>query len=65
MDLLEARKIHCPYCNELIEVVIDCSVTDEQQYIEDCFVCCQPIDVSVSIDSSGEVRLVARNENEG
>ena len=36
------HNILCPYCGETINIVLDISV-DEQEYIEDCFVCCQPI----------------------
>jgi len=34
----------CPHCWEEISFVIDLSVA-EQTYIEDCEVCCQPIEV--------------------
>ena len=44
----ELKTISCPYCGESIEIVIDTSV-DQQQYIEDCQVCCRPITVNVSI----------------
>ena len=47
--MLETQKSYCPYCGELIEVVIDMSV-EQQDYIEDCSVCCRPITVNVSID---------------
>lgn len=40
MNALEPRDIQCPYCGETIEVLIDCSVS-EQRYIEDCQVCCR------------------------
>ena len=42
MNGLEYQQIQCPYCGENIEVVIDCSVV-QQNYIEDCQVCCRPI----------------------
>ena len=42
MNVLEPKKIQCPYCSETIDVVIDCSV-EQQNYIEDCEVCCRPI----------------------
>ncbi len=35
----------CPYCGERISVLIDTSIP-EQQYIEDCEVCCRPISIS-------------------
>ncbi|WP_088339578.1 CPXCG motif-containing cysteine-rich protein [Robiginitalea sediminis] len=33
----------CPYCWETISVLVDTSVP-AQQYVEDCEVCCNPID---------------------
>ena len=45
MTLL-AKFVYCPYCGESIELTVDTSV-DEQTYIEDCSVCCQPIEVHV------------------
>jgi len=34
----------CPYCWQEISFVVDLSVK-EQSYIEDCEVCCQPIQI--------------------
>jgi len=34
----------CPYCWEKISMLLDTSVT-KQTYIEDCEVCCRPIEV--------------------
>lgn len=36
---------NCPHCWENISMILDKSVT-EQTYIEDCEVCCNPIEVS-------------------
>ena len=41
-DMLDTKQINCPYCWESIEILVDPSV-DEQDYIEDCEVCCRPI----------------------
>jgi transcription elongation factor Elf1 len=38
----------CPHCGEDISTQIDMSV-DEQTYIEDCEVCCSPIEISYSV----------------
>jgi hypothetical protein len=38
----------CPYCWERISVVLDTSVRT-QTYVEDCEVCCQPIEVRYAI----------------
>lgn len=53
----------CPNCWEKITIVLDLSVT-EQDYIEDCSVCCRPMRiryttaagalVSLDADSAGE-----------
>lgn len=43
--LTTAREITCPHCGERIEIVLDLSIP-EQQYVEDCFVCCRPIVIS-------------------
>lgn len=43
----------CPYCWQNISMVLDISV-EEQSYVEDCEVCCQPIQISYSIDE-GEI----------
>ena len=46
---LEEAMITCPYCGEPISLLVDCSVP-EQHYIEDCEVCCRPIECSVTAD---------------
>jgi hypothetical protein len=39
--------VNCPFCGEEITVVVDISVDGEQSYVEDCFVCCRPIQFRV------------------
>jgi transcription elongation factor Elf1 len=39
----------CPYCGEDISMVLDLSVP-RQKYVEDCEVCCNPIEVSYSVE---------------
>ncbi len=63
MNRLSNEYINCPYCGEKIELVIDCSVS-EQDYIEDCEVCCRPINLSVSINEKGTPVIYPRHENE-
>jgi hypothetical protein len=38
----------CPYCGEEISMVLDVSV-GRQTYIEDCEVCCKPIEISFTV----------------
>jgi len=55
MDILDSAWINCPYCGEPLEVAVDCSAGD-QDYIEDCQVCCRPIELQLRI-SGGQWRL--------
>lgn len=55
--------IHCPYCGESIDVLVDRSVP-QQNYIEDCQVCCRPINFSVAVEVDGRVELRVTSENE-
>ncbi|MEB8432091.1 CPXCG motif-containing cysteine-rich protein [Cocleimonas sp. KMM 6892] len=52
MNGLEAKTIQCPYCWEMFEITIDCSVSS-QEYVEDCEVCCQPILIKATVSSDG------------
>ena len=61
--MLPSVDIQCPYCGEWIEILVDDSA-GEQQYIEDCQVCCSPINIAVSIDAEGVPLVVASGENE-
>jgi hypothetical protein len=63
MHELNSQNVQCPYCGELIEVLIDCSVP-QQDYIEDCQVCCRPIDFYVRIDQDGVPTVTVSHENE-
>jgi hypothetical protein len=56
--------LYCPYCGERIEVAVDDSAGD-QDYIEDCQVCCRPIAISVRLeDADDEPRIRARREDD-
>ena len=44
----------CPTCGERIVVPLDLSQGDEQQYVEDCPVCCNPNVVHVELLGEGE-----------
>lgn len=61
--MLPACDIACPYCGETITVFVDASA-GEQQYVEDCQVCCRPIRIDVALDAEGEPRIAARTQGE-
>jgi cysteine-rich CPXCG protein len=46
--------LHCPYCGESFETQVDTSA-GSQLYVEDCAVCCRPIEVSVRTDGAGDL----------
>lgn len=49
-------EVSCPYCGETITLFLDLSI-EEQSYIEDCSVCCQPMTVSYTA-AGGELASV-------
>lgn len=53
----------CPYCWETISMLLDTSVNG-QQYIEDCEVCCNPIQISVAFAESALVEFQANSINQ-
>lgn len=63
MSHVEECFLECPYCGEPISVLVDCSC-DEQSYIEDCQVCCQPMVLHVQIDAHGQPDVHAQREDE-
>jgi len=60
---MEEMSFACPYCGESISVSIDSSAGD-QEYYEDCSVCCAPILFLVSVAASGEVLVTIKREDE-
>ena len=60
--MLENQDYQCPYCGEQVETVLDLSAGD-QQYIEDCPVCCRPIEFSLQTDGH-DWQLDVRGEND-
>lgn len=63
MNGVEEVSACCPYCGEPITLLIDCSIA-EQRYIEDCEVCCRPMNVSVAITAEGLPQVSLTHENE-
>lgn len=44
--------VGCPYCGERFETLVDLSA-GSSAYVEDCQVCCQPIEMSCDVDDGG------------
>ncbi len=48
------ERVQCPYCGEPFETLLDLSA-GSASYIEDCQVCCQPIDFRLDVDQDGRL----------
>ena len=49
--------VQCPYCGERLETRVDLT-GGERQYIEDCEVCCRPIEFSLEVEADGAFRAL-------
>ena len=63
MLALSEQAITCPYCGEAVTVLVDGSVA-QQDYIEDCEVCCRPMVLEVISDPGRGVAVIARTDSE-
>ncbi|MEH6813583.1 MAG: CPXCG motif-containing cysteine-rich protein [Motiliproteus sp.] len=62
--MIENVEVICPYCGEPFEATVDGSL-EEQQYYEDCRICCAPILFDVCCDYEGKlVSLSCRSDSE-
>jgi hypothetical protein len=51
-DSAPFASVQCPYCGESFETRLDLSA-GSASYVEDCQVCCQPIDFAIQVDATG------------
>ena len=59
----ELTTVCCPYCGEQVEVHVDPSAGPHTT-IEDCAVCCHPMELSVAVERDGTIRVEARRDDE-
>lgn len=45
--MIEEIIVYCPSCGEPVAMDVDTTGGEEQDYIEDCSVCCRPMEVFV------------------
>ncbi len=50
--------VQCPYCWEEFTLLVDGSIV-MQEYIEDCEICCRPIDFVVEVDEQDRAKVQA------
>lgn len=61
--MLEFVEITCPYCGEPFETGVDASA-GPTGYIEDCQVCCRPIEFRVRVDAEDRVDVSVHRTDE-
>jgi len=49
----------CPFCGEVISMVLDTGA-DSVTYVEDCEVCCNPLEITYTIEDETLVHFEAR-----
>lgn len=49
----------CPYCWDEISMVLDSSAP-RQTYVEDCEICCRPVEIHYVIEDEAVVEFEAR-----
>lgn len=53
---MEEHFFQCPYCWEQISMLLDSSIKS-QTYVEDCEVCCNPIQLKVVFEENALIEL--------
>ena len=61
---MEEINIQCPYCLQAITVLLDTGVYEYTTLIDDCEVCCRPIEISYSVDE-GNISSLFYNSIDG
>lgn len=61
--MILGAQYQCGYCFAWNDTSVDVSSGSNQQYVEDCQVCCRPNVLSIYVDAeSGEVQVLAEFE---
>jgi len=60
--MLEEASYRCGACGEEIVVEVDPTAGAEQEYVEDCPVCCRPHVLRVRVSPDGHVELESELE---
>jgi len=47
---VEELHLNCPYCHQAITVLVDTGVYEYTSIVDDCEVCCRPIEISYSAE---------------
>lgn len=47
---MEEKFLQCPYCLESISILLDTGFEGSVNIIDDCEVCCRPIDINYKVE---------------
>lgn len=56
---MEERFFTCPHCWERVSILVDVSRNGAHRFVEDCEVCCNPLDFQVVIEGHAVESLEA------
>lgn len=54
----------CPYCGGENMLVVDSPSHGSQSFVQDCEVCCKPIEIRLTVRAGEVQNLLVRRENE-
>ena len=63
MSDLDQAQIRCPHCGERIDIQVHIG-SDDEDYVEDCSVCCRPIMLHISRDENGVPTVSASSDTD-
>jgi Cysteine-rich CPXCG len=55
--------VQCPYCGEPFDTLLDLSA-GSTSYIEDCQICCRPIELGIEVGVAGELTSVSAKRSD-
>jgi len=62
-DLLQTATVHCPYCGEAFEALLDPG-EGGSVYVQDCEICCNPIRFAVDGGPAGALTVSTAREDD-
>lgn len=57
MTFDSTAEVECPYCGESMAISLDTGGGSNQDYVEDCQVCCRPWRVRVNYQNDGTAEV--------
>ena len=61
---MEEIHIQCPYCLQPISILLDTGVYEITSVVDDCEVCCRPIEISYNVED-GHISSYSCNSIDG